>query len=170
VDLGLYASLPGVVIRIRAVIGPGFLSDIAVDNIELTETYDGTLSFLAWVTQEGIPAGQQGESDTPAGDSIPNLLKYACGLPAMQSYSTPDYMTIATNLPSGQFGIIYYQSKSARDIVLQPIWTYALNANWTALGLDITKTGEDADREVWQAVLTGGDTGFMKLRVTPIDN
>ncbi len=153
-----------VTIRFRASTGQNWLGDIALDNLRLTDA--GVRSYSEWLADEGVPLGSREDDDSPAGDGIPNLLKYACDLSAMTNYSTADYMNIATNLPSKQFGIIYYKSKKAKDVVLEPIWSDSLpgTGNWSALGLSIEKIGENQERETWRAVLTDEDKGFFKLQ------
>jgi len=48
----------------------------------------GTLSFESWLSAEGIPPELRGYADCPAGDGIPNLLKYAFGLRGTVADST----------------------------------------------------------------------------------
>lgn len=45
----------------------------------------GPTPFAAWIADPawGVPADQQGPLDAPAGDDVPNLLKFAQGLPPM---------------------------------------------------------------------------------------
>ncbi|MDD2599076.1 MAG: hypothetical protein PHO37_07620 [Kiritimatiellae bacterium] len=159
VDLSAFVG-SAVTIRFRAMTGQQFFGDIAVDYFRITDPY------LEWLLHEGVPADMRGENDTPMGDGLPNLLKYACGLNAMQSYSTADYMNIATNLPAGQFGIVYYRSKKTQNVVLEPIWSGSPSASgsWSSQGLVLTKIEEDQEQETWLAVLIGEARGFMKLR------
>ena len=112
-----------------------------------------------------IPIGQRAHDDTPADDGIPNLLKYACGLTAMELCNTADLMAIADE-SGAVFSILYYKSKSANDVTLDPIWAETLAGPWSAVGLTIELVGEDAERELRKASIPLGDSGFIRLRAT----
>lgn len=56
-------------------------------NINLTGT--GVAPFDAWAA--GLPAGQRGPEDTPQGDGVTNLMKFACNLDA----TIPDVRSLA---------------------------------------------------------------------------
>ncbi|MFO7936690.1 MAG: GLUG motif-containing protein [Kiritimatiellia bacterium] len=164
VNLSMFA---GEVVKIRFVATSGQfeLGDIAIDNVRLTDP--GPRAYSEWLLDEGVPGGESGENDTPADDGIPNLLKYACGLPAMTPATTADYMNIIVDADQDEFGIAYYKSKAAVNVLLEPLWTYDLTGEWTAQGLTITETGEtENNREIWKAVLHGSDAAFFKLRAT----
>ncbi len=40
-----------------------------------------------WLLEQGVAPAELGETDTPAGDGVPNLLKYALGLPPLHPLS-----------------------------------------------------------------------------------
>jgi len=123
-------------------------------------TYDYWL-----MNNPAITVGLRAETDTPSDDGIPNLLKYACGLPAMDPCTTADLMTIEP-CSSNSFSVFYYKSKSAHDVTLQPIWAETLPGPWNALGIATEMVGEDAEREQWKASVPLSDSGFIKLRAT----
>jgi len=124
----------------------------------------GTYSF--WLMNNpAIPVGLRAQTDIPVDDGIPNLLKYACGLPAMDVCCTADLMTIEA-AQSNTFSVLYYKSKSAQDVALQPVRAETLPGTWSALGVTAEKLGEDAEREEWKASVPLGDSGFIKLRAT----
>lgn len=130
-------------------------------------------SFERWVAAEWVLVDQRGESDTPADDGIPNLLKYACGLSATSAYTPQDLMTMSIDPVTGVFSIEYLRSKSAEGVLLEPIWTPALTLpdGWTTD--DITDEPLDPDQdpefELWKASIPYGPSGFMRLRATPVD-
>ena len=165
VDLSSYAGT--VTIRIRGVTGSSYASDMAVDNIRLLDT--GAVppeSFGEWLESESVPLNQRGESDTPAGDGIPNLLKYVCGLPAMQPASTADLLEIVPGASPDVFAVRYYRSKSAIDVLLEPIRASALSGPWTAEGITEELISEDDTREEWRGSIPLEDGGFIRLRAT----
>lgn len=43
------------------------------------------ITFEEWIASQDLPAGDSTPAATPAGDSMPNLLKFAMGVPASQS-------------------------------------------------------------------------------------
>lgn len=123
-------------------------------------------TYAYWLMNNpGIPLVLRGENDSPAGDGIPNLLKYACGLSAMDPCTTADLMTIQL-ADSNTFSVLYYKSKTAEDVTLQPIWAESLHGSWSAVGIVTEKLGEDAEREHWKASIPMAESGFIKLRVT----
>lgn len=123
----------------------------------------GTYSY--WLMDASIPISLRAESDDPAGDGIPNLLKYACGLPAIKSCSTSDLLTLSSD-SQDTFSVLYYKSKSAKDIALEPIWASALPGPWSALGITKNLLGEDGVREQWKASIPFDNSGFIRLRAT----
>ena len=121
-------------------------------------------TYEAWLLDNpAIPVGMTDHNDAPAGDNVPNLLKYACGLEAMDVCTTADLMTIDSSDPA-EFAIIYYKSKSALDVTLQPIWAETLAGPWTTVGMTLEKLGEDSEREQWRASIPLHVSGFIRLR------
>jgi len=70
-DIGSYTA---------AVVGPADV--VRSDPAELTLRL--TLPFADWIAASDAPADQRGELDTPAGDGVSNLMKYALGVPPME--------------------------------------------------------------------------------------
>lgn len=65
---------------------------VANDESSRTTSDPQTLIFAVgvsdmelWLLEWGVDPGELGESDSPAGDEVPNLLKYALGLPPLTS-------------------------------------------------------------------------------------
>ncbi|MDD2599079.1 MAG: hypothetical protein PHO37_07635 [Kiritimatiellae bacterium] len=129
-------------------------------------SYATPVPYLEWTENESIPANLRAYTDTPAGDGIPNLIKYAAGLPAMTPATTVQLMNIVENPGAGLFEITYYKAKSATGVTLDPIYAPSLSGPWSAVGVTIAKIGEDGDREIWKASVLLDDQGFLRLRAT----
>ncbi len=125
-------------------------------------------TYAYWLINAGIPAGLRAETDDPAEDCIPNLLKYACGLPAMEVVTTADLMMITPD-GANTFSVLYYKSRSAQDVLLQPVWAETLSGPWNTVGIAAEWMGEDAERELWKASIPLGGSGFIRLRATRQD-
>ena len=125
----------------------------------------GGLSFASWLNAVAVPAGLRGEGDAAVADGIPNLLKYACGLDAMTPATTADLLSISADVP-GSFSILYYRSKSAVGVTLEPVWATCLSGPWQTTGVTKSLVGEDAQREQWKASVPLEESGFIKLRAT----
>jgi len=128
--------------------------------------YVSPVPYADWTVDENIPVNLRGYEDTPAEDSIPNLLKYACGLPAMIPATTADLMEIVENPEVNTFAIIYYRSKSAVDVILEPVWASILSGPWLTTGITQEMLAEDGELEQWKASILKGDQGFIRLRAT----
>ncbi len=119
-----------------------------------------------WTVLEAIPVDRRAHGDTPAEDGISNLLKYACGLPAMLPCSSADLMDIVEESGTGLFTIRYFSSKNAVDVILEPIRTEAVTGPWLATGITDQLISEAGEREQWHAFIPAGTRGFMRLRAT----
>lgn len=123
-----------------------------------------TMSFASWVVDQGIPGGEQGEEDDPAGDDIANLLKYTCGLVATQVVAGSELIMIdtsATNL----FTIQYQRAKGITDATVYPVYAPTLEGPWVN-DATITESfiSEDTELEYWEASIPVTSNGFMRLR------
>ncbi|MDD2599078.1 MAG: pre-peptidase C-terminal domain-containing protein [Kiritimatiellae bacterium] len=128
-------------------------------------TVDPPDPYVAWVQTQQIPADKGAHTDAPAGDGIPNLLKYACGLPAMESATTADLLSINRGTPNA-FSVLYYRSKTAVNVTLYPVWSATLSGPWLTTGVTKELVGEDAEREQWKVSIPVGNSGFIRLRAT----
>lgn len=129
-------------------------------------SYVTPVPYLDWTIAESIPLVQRGYTDTPAGDSIPNLLKYASALPALTSASTAELLDLVEDTGAGTFAIIYYKSKSAIGVTLEPIWASTLTGPWLTTGITLQKLADVQGREQWKASILKDQQGFMRLRAT----
>ena len=132
-------------------------------NSSLTE-----LSYEEWLFLQEVPETLTAHDDIPADDGIPNLLKYACGLSALDFCTTSDLMTVVPEPSAGTFSIIYHVSKSAVDAVVEPLCASSVNGPWFPVEIR-QKIGEDGDIEHWKATMPMDGCGFMRLRAVPAD-
>ncbi len=126
---------------------------------------------------------QRGDHDAPAGDGIPNLLKFAIGLDPMTAYSPADVMAIYTpsgeavtmasyglepqdeESSSGSFAIIFHRSKSAAGVQVFPEHsTDLLDGEWNTEEITEELIAEDSERETWKATAPVATRGFMRLQ------
>ena len=127
-----------------------------------------TLTFVAW--SESIPNPDlRGAADSPMGDGIPNLMKYAAGLDPMEACATADLFTSSIQRNDGKSAlvILYYKDPSAVNVHLYPITAPSLFGEWTTDGVGNTFTGQtdEESRELWKAILPiQGGSGFLRLR------
>ncbi len=55
----------------------------SVDSRTVTVSIASRQDFGQWIVASGAPADQRGELDMPAGDGVPNLMKFALGVPPL---------------------------------------------------------------------------------------
>jgi hypothetical protein len=123
--------------------------------------------FNTWLISQGIPINTRGAEDCPMLDGIANLLKYACGLPAMQVCSNGIYMAIQTNNSSSTFSMEYYKSPTATGVLLQPTWTSNLTEEvWSSDDITVEFVQNEGDRELWRASIPMNNCGYMRLHAT----
>ena len=109
-------------------------------------------AFTNWAALEGIPVPQRGITNCPAGDGIPNLLKYVCGLPATNRCASSDLMQATTT--NGTREVIYYKSTNAVLAVVEPLWANSFTRNaMTNSAITNIYLGTEGGRQKWKAVL-----------------
>lgn len=168
VDLSSFSG--NVIIRIRGVTDDGYRSDMAVDNVRLADVSGiAPYSFATWLEDESVPSDERGESDDPANDGIANLLKYACGIPALQFTSSAAILDIVPGATPDLFSVRYYRDPTAVDVILDPLWVEALSGTWKTS--EITKELIDTQNGIqeWRGSIPLDDAGFMRLRATLIE-
>ncbi|MFO7936691.1 MAG: hypothetical protein R6V06_03690 [Kiritimatiellia bacterium] len=121
------------------------------------------LPFDHWIVLEGAPSEMRSESDIPSGDGIPNLLKYATGLKAMQSY-TADALYSKAAVSNGEFVVRYNKASSVRDVFMEPVYSDTLDGLWSVQGLDRELFYAGEELETWQASVPLMNQGFVRLR------
>jgi hypothetical protein len=124
-------------------------------------------TFTAWTINEGIPVELRGINDCPAGDGIPNLLKYGCGLTAT-NYCAPDTLMQST-FTNGSLQVVYFKSTNTLDVQVAPVWSSSLTSPfWTPDGLTEVYLGDQAGRQKWAAALpySSASQAWVRLRAT----
>jgi hypothetical protein len=130
-------------------------------------------SFNDWATSIA-DEGQRGINDCPAGDNIPNLLKYALGLNPETAYSQDDVYTcqLGTNAAGECCLIMSYQlSTKTEDVVTEPVKTVSLVApEWNTNGIVNTNIfvieGYESWRAYFSAVFTNHASMLLRARTT----
>ncbi|MFP4156342.1 MAG: hypothetical protein ACLFU4_01870 [Opitutales bacterium] len=139
-------------------------------EINFPETSGEGPDFAEWVETQGIPEGSRSDADTPAGDNLPNLLKYATGFEAMTPHVLRDIMAVSENPPADHFSARFYRSKSAVGVRVVPQWSPDLkNDSWTTEGLSEDQLTEEADREAWEVSIPHQTKAFIRLKVERVD-
>ena len=140
----------------------------AYKNVTIVPYFAEPVSYWFWTFQQEIPPELSGYEDTPADDGIPNLLKYACGLPAREACSYADLMTIVKGASDGMFSIIYNQAESAVEVDLEVISSLSLTGEWSVVESDWF--GQEGDiQQLKASIPLSNEKGFMRLRAIPLD-
>lgn len=142
----------------------------------LTNTFyaSASQSFSSWADAIADPT-QRGLTNCPAGDGIPNLLKYALGLNPEQVCSQNDVYTykLATNAMGEQCLQMTYQlSTKTENIQAGPVKTASLlSPNWVTNGIVNTAISTIEAYELWESTLSTASTNaaYMRLKVKVIE-
>jgi hypothetical protein len=121
------------------------------------------IGYRVWAAMNGLPHQAQGVAFAPAGDGMGNLLKYAAGLPPLETCASSNLYTYATDAGSQRFKMYYVRSKRANAIFV-PEWASSLANGWQTGNLDVALVGETSTTETWEASAPLGQAGFMRLR------
>lgn len=118
-------------------------------------------SMTDWAS--AISGGQEGDTDSPAGDGVPNLLKYACGLNPMAYCASTNLMQSAFNTQSNVFEMTFFKSLTRVDVQVEPEWRSSLiGSSWT--NVHYSYEGDENGREKWKATAPPGTQGFIRLK------
>jgi hypothetical protein len=127
------------------------------------------VEFNTWVAS--CPEGAQGAGDTPDGDGIPNLIKYAAGLEPGTTCTSSDLFSCSTETTSSNrvVRLTYYRDPTAIEANLYPVFSSSLtdtDSAWTTNGITKVDTGtiDSSGRDIWQASIEcEDDCGFLRL-------
>jgi hypothetical protein len=133
------------------------------------QLFDDSMAYMDWLEYYSVPLSLRGENDSPANDGVPNLIKYACGLPAMTPASTPDFLAIIKGDP-GLFSVQYRVSRSALSVKLEPVWSNTAVGPWLTNGVEKSILYSGTDSERWKASIPLSSSGFIKLRASQVIN
>lgn len=147
--------------------GWNFVNLWQMGDYPVLRVFDHSVDFADWLEIQAVPPSLRGEGDSPAGDNVPNLIKYACGLPAMLPATTADLMNLGTD-EANRFSVLYRISKTAKNVNLEPLWSDCLAGPWVTNGLLNIWLGDDIDIEKWKSFMPKSDRGFIKLRATQL--
>ena len=124
---------------------------------------DAAQTFSQWAATWNLPIGQNGKTDDPNGDGVPNFLAFAFGVPPMNNATAtlPSVSNAGNTLTC-----TYKRSKQASGITWTPQVSLDFNT-WTAVGVTNTKTSETSTVETWTATVntTGQAKQFLRILV-----
>jgi autotransporter-associated beta strand protein len=130
-------------------------------------------SFSAWLQQYGLSGADAAMSAAPAGDGIPNLLKYAFNLDPTRDEGSGLYPGEYRGLPhfavlaGSHIEMFYYRDTAKPDIDITPVWRARLEEapDWSEV-IDLQLIGTQGGVEQWRARIPMDDErGFMNIRV-----
>lgn len=109
---------------------------------QLVQPAPGTTDFAFWEVSQGLPTSCRGPNSTPAGDGVPNLLKYALWLGAMDSVTETLPVPVVVDGQPGQrhLGLEFTRNVLASDLRLE-LEVSADLKTWEVVpsALDLTK-------------------------------
>ena len=130
-------------------------------------------SFSGWLEQYGLSGADAAMTAAPAGDGIPNLLKYAfnldptlhegAGMVPGEYRGLPQYTTAA----GSHLEMIYFRDTAKPDIDVTPVWKTSLEETpgWSEVP-DLQMIDAQGGIEQWRARIPMDDErGFMKIQV-----
>lgn len=121
-------------------------------------------SYGDWAQAEAIPVDQRGEADTPAGDSVPNMIKFATGLKAMETANPAELLDYQVNPQARSIDLNFKRSVEAGNVLLVPEWSWTVAEGWQTGYYGMEQSGIEEGREVWNASIPMGQEGFFRLR------
>jgi hypothetical protein len=105
-----------------------------------------------------------GDTVSPAGDNIPNLVKYALGLNPLQ----PSTIGISATANAGLMTLNYSRADAATDVTVHAYWSNDLH-NWTTTGITESMLSDNGAIQLWQATVpmnSQAPAQFMRLQIT----
>jgi hypothetical protein len=107
-------------------------------------------------------AGIGGATANPAGDGIPNLVKYAMGLNPLVSGTTG----ISATVGNGVMTFDYSRADAATDTTAHAYWSNDLS-NWSNTGVTETMLSDNGTIQLWQATVPmSSQSLFMRLQIS----
>ena len=126
--------------------------------------------FAAWQATQFMPgqltdAGISGPGAMPLGDGVPNLVKYALGLPAFTSASNAFLTTLV--FTNGSWSLLYRRPAGVTDVIYDPRTSTDL-LTWSNAGMIQQWLGTDTNSlQLWRAMYSGasGSVRFFQLQL-----
>jgi alpha-tubulin suppressor-like RCC1 family protein len=137
-------------------------------DITLTAVFNDvsvSSGFSGWAESHGLVSGQDGITDTPAGDGISNLEKYAFGLLPGQAYRPGSLFSMRIDAAAQRIILRYEKSKQADDVKITAVWSASLtDPAWSSTLIETAQIGETDTHEIWEASLPIADgPRYMRL-------
>ncbi len=101
----------------------------------------------------------------PLGDGVPNLVKYALGLPAFTSASNAFLTTLV--FTNGSWSLLYRRPAGVTDVIYDPRTSTDL-LTWSNAGMIQQWLGTDTNSlQLWRAMYSGasGSVRFFQLQL-----
>ncbi len=140
----------------------------------LVQVAGGTMTLADWTALPGTPAGRRGALDTPAGDGVSNLMKFALGVPPMDAVGG-HFPTAVVRTVAGQpqtLGVLFAKNPGAQGIAMSLEVSPDL-ANWTVVPSVEETVAANPDGTVlvrlWEASPPSAPRRFARLRVDVIE-
>jgi hypothetical protein len=130
-------------------------------------TLTGATSFSSWrsgefTSQQLTNAAISGPGASPAGDGVPNLVKYALGLHPF--IATPEPLTTGA-LQNNNIVLTYHRPAGVADISYHVQVSNDL-MTWSEAGVTQQMTGTDSNGlQIWTATYTGSASSTRYLRL-----
>jgi alpha-tubulin suppressor-like RCC1 family protein len=138
-------------------------------DITLTAVFSdvsASSGFSDWADSYSLASGQDGLTDSPAGDGISNLEKYALGLVPGQAYRAGDLFSVRVDFAAQRIILRYEQSKQADDVQITAVWSPSLtDPVWGSTLIETSLVGETDTHEILEAALPIADeTRYLRLQ------
>ncbi|HQF38976.1 MAG TPA: carbohydrate binding domain-containing protein [Opitutaceae bacterium] len=137
----------------------------------LVKVTGGTMTLADWTSQGGVAPAQRGPLDTPAGDGVANLLKYALGVAPLESASSRLPVAVLDQTGgSPAVALVFTQNTGAQGIryVME---VSADLATWNVVDhvLEVLSANPDGTRSVRMREATPPVAAwrFARLRIEP---
>lgn len=141
------------------VTGGGTNMDSAVQSIEVRGTYP------EWVAFHGLAGGEAETGANPARDGIPNLIKYASGLPPRVGCVREQYGSFSHQGISNQLSLVWRESKTPTDLV----WSFRQSTNlldWNTVPGPTNLVQSGSGYDLWEALVPAeGPRLFLDVSV-----
>ena len=162
----MHSPLPGAHVRSRFALGPLARALLVFACLAPSPQLSAQQpeGYPAWSLSQGLYGGNSQTEATPAGDGVPNLLKYSAGLPALSRAHSSDLFDYTFNSDTQAIDLVFRRSSLAKDVVLTPEWAWSVEGPWFTGGFGLEFRGLEGDREVWDTSLPFDGTGFFRLR------
>lgn len=144
------------------------------DTWKMSSLYGGYEGYpiLSWMNdffgyeywaKASLPEGQRDATFCAAGDAVPNLLKYACGLNPTEKHTDSDLYTVTYD---EDYLIIQYSvSKEIGGVSIEPVFKDSLGLErWEKGGVSPVKIQDEDSFELWEVRLPLQSQCYMRIQ------